>query len=84
MNKMKYIIVDNGMYETPVIFNEATDHSQMAADTFGFKKNVISAGFVSFSKDGLYCHGRSVSLDLDSRPEEDARIINRMIGATDD
>ena len=81
---MKYIIIDNGMYETPVIFDEATDHSMMASDSFGFKKNVISAGFVNFSTDGLYCHGRSVSLKLESRPEEDARIINKMIGATDD
>ncbi len=84
MNKMKYIIVDNGMHETPVIFGEEMDHTQMASDAFGFKKNVVSAGFVCFSTDGLYCYGQSVSLKIESRPEKDAAIINRMIGATDD
>ena len=91
MNKMKYIIVDNGMYETPVIFGEEMDHAQMASDlipmasdAFEFKKKVVSAGFVCFSTDGLYCYGQSVSLKLESRPKEDAAIINRMIGATDD
>jgi len=84
MNKMKYIIVDNGMYETPVIFGDEIDHGQMAIDTFGFGKNVVAAGFVCFSTDGLYCYGQSVSLKLNSRPEKDAAIINRMIGATDD
>lgn len=84
MNKMKYIIIDNGGYDTPVIFDEATDHSMMASDSFGFKKNVVAAGFVRFSSDGLYCYGRSISLKIESRPDEDARLINKMIGAIND
>lgn len=84
MNEMKYIIVDDGMMEKPVIFDDATDHSQMASDLFGFKKDVVSAGFVSFSKDGLQCYGRSVSLNIKSRPEEDSKLINRMLGVPND
>lgn len=81
MNKMKYIVVDNGMYDTPIIFDEATDHSVMAAAVHG---KVISAGFVVFRPTGLECAGRSVSLKIESAGEVDSKLINKMLGVNDD
>jgi len=82
---MKYIIIDNGMFETPIIFDEATDHSEMVSGAMGFKQNVVSAGFVQltgFVKNGpatVNCYGRSTSLKIGSRLE-DTKLINRMLG----
>ena len=81
MNKMKYIIVDNGMYDTPIIFNEATNHSVMAAAVPG---KVVSAGFVVFRPTGLECYGRSVSLNINSAGEVDSKLINKMLGVGDE
>ena len=81
MKRMKYIVVDNGMYDTPIIFDEATEHSTMLGNVAG---TLVSAGFVSFSKEGLQCFGKSVSLEKSSRPEEDSALINRLIGAVEE
>lgn len=81
MKQMKYIVVDNGMYDTPIIFDEATEHSAMLSNVAG---TLVSAGFVSFSKEGLQCFGKSVSLDIKARPKEDSALINRLIGAVEE
>ncbi len=81
MNKMKYIIVDNGMYAAPIIFDGATDHSAMAAAVHG---KVVSAGFIRFTPKGLECYGDSFSLGIASRPEEDTEMINNLLGVQDD
>lgn len=87
MKKMKYIIIDNGMYETPVIFDEATDHKQMAINVGGSNVNVIAAGFIQCIFDGrdvgFSCYGRSVSLGVNSRPDLDSALIHRMMGDDD-
>ena len=80
MGQMKYIIVDNGQWDAPVIFDESTQHFTMAANTPG---TVIAAGFVRFTTDGLECYGQSISLGIKSRPE-DTKLINKMIGGPDD
>lgn len=76
MKKMKYIIVDNGQWDAPVIFDEFTQHYAMAANIPG---KVIAAGFVRFTPNGLECYGNSVSLKISSR-EEDSALINKMLG----
>lgn len=38
---------------------------------------IASAGFVDIG-DSVKCHGRSESLNMDSRPEQDAAIIAKM------
>lgn len=80
MKKMKYIIVDNGQWEAPVIFDEATQHYTMAQNVFG---EVVAAGFVVFRPEGLECYGESISLGIESRPE-DSKLINKMLGVSDD
>ena len=83
---MKYIIVQSGGCETPILFTELMDHCQVAG---GLK--VVSAGFVSIGTkrvdtgiggyEELECtaYGKSVSLNLSSRPDEDTRLITRAI-----
>jgi len=83
MNKMKYIIVEGAYnYPTSYIFPESIQHNAMASEVVGGTK-VLGAGFVSFTKDGLQCWGRSVSLDIDSRLEIDTKIINRELKGPD-
>jgi hypothetical protein len=86
---MKYVMMivsrgDSSM-KLPVIFPDAVSHIEMAkatkqairnedvkANTPFRKVEVVSAGFVKVS--GI-CHGRSETLDMDSRGE-DTGIIN--------
>lgn len=80
MKKMKYIIVDNGQWDAPVIFDEFTQHFTVAANTPG---EVISAGYVQFMPTGLECYGESISLGIKARPEIDSKMINKMLGVPD-
>lgn len=85
MNKMKYIVINNSGFEEPVMFGETMTHSDVALALAGFDAtNIVSAGFVVGNSEGLTCYGRSVSLDKDSRPEEDTKLINRMLGYSND
>ena len=81
MKKLKYIIADG----SPILFGEATNHSDVAR---GF--NVTNAGFCSIDfvkgnnreiddKYKVTCYGESVTLDKKSDPEFDAGKIERMI-----
>ncbi len=80
MKKMKYIIVDNGQWDAPVIFDEFTQHFTVAANTPG---KVIAAGFIRWTPDGMECYGESISLGVKARPE-DTKMINKMLGVSDD
>lgn len=72
----KYIITENG---SAILFSEAQSH----CDFREFKP--VSAGFVQiYTPKGLDeivvgCYGRSLSLDLPSNPEVDAKLIKRQI-----
>ncbi len=77
--KQKYIITRN---REIIVFPEMIQHS----DFSDWKP--ISAGFISFgvNKDGnptCSCHGRSISLGLDSRPEEDTLIAKLQLNMLD-
>ena len=82
MNYMKYIMFDNGMYDVPVIFSNAEDHGDTARPYLNRGWQVLSAGMIDFSPEGLRCYGDSHSLKVKARPE-DSDIVNRMIGARD-
>lgn len=77
MIRMKYIVVDNGAWFAPVLFCEAVQHFEMANNVHG---EVISAGYVRFTPTGLECYGASISLGLQSAPEIDSKMINKMLG----
>lgn len=83
--KMKYIIVDDGLNDTPILFPEYIDHGNMFS---GVKQSasstieVLSAGFVSITPNSgtiqVKCFGHSQSLNL--RPRDvDSDLIRRHI-----
>lgn len=72
---MKYIIVETSSgCESAILFDEILFHDKVAGS-----QRVVSAGFCCLSNDGgeivPIAYGKSVSLGLASRPEEDAKII---------
>ena len=77
--KQKYIITENTEI---IVFSELLQHSD-------FKSfNPISAGFISFgtNKEGnptCSCYGKSISLGLNSNPEEDTKIAKRQLNMLD-
>ena len=79
MNRIKYIRTkDNEI----IIFGEIMQHS----DFRNF--NPVSAGFISFgiNKEGnptCSCYGYSISLNLDSKEEEDTRLAKLQLGMLD-
>lgn len=84
--EMKYIVVqghheDAGDVEVPLIFPYVVVHKDMA-DVFYRNRDirmqkVVAAGFVYWDKQGqAVCHGMSESLNIKSRPEQDAKLIN--------
>ena len=81
MNEVKYVIV-NGC---AIVFSAAIQHKDMV----GYNEKCEGAGFVRFDTetDPIYgdtivvakCYGKSVSLGIESRPEEDSRIVTRQL-----
>jgi hypothetical protein len=71
--KLKYIVFKN---EQAILFGEDWAHG----DFLRFM-DVRSAGFVSINSETreANCFGKSVSLGVESMPEEDKRIIDRIL-----
>ena len=75
MSKVKYIRTKS---DEIIVFSEYLQHSR-------FKWfNPISAGFISISANGksdptIQCYGTSISLRLDSKPEEDSELARKQI-----
>lgn len=80
--QMKYIVVDGNLSDTIYLFPGHVQHADFAQTVGATKDILLSAGFVSHSKDGLNCYGRSVSLDLASR-SEDTKLLMREFGLDD-
>ena len=74
MDHAKYIIIKGGGLELPVVFSPLLKHSDVAK---GFV--IAAAGFCDISNNEVACWGKSVSLDIESRPVEDAYLIRRQI-----
>ena len=74
---MKYITYESIEYGSIfVIFDKITNHDDMAS-RLSYEK-ILGAGFVGFADDvGACCYGKSVSLKIKSRGQEDNKIINR-------
>ena len=81
MQEVKYVIVGG----SAIVFSAAIQHKDMV----GYNEKCEGAGFVRFDTetDPIYgdtiivakCYGKSVSLGIESRPEEDSRIVTRQI-----
>ena len=79
MNRVKYIRTKN---DEIIVFGEIMQHSEFR------NFNPISAGFISFglNKEGnptCSCFGESISLNLDSKQEEDTLLAKRHLGMLD-
>jgi len=74
--KIKYIVID---FIAPVLMSIASQHSD-----FGRYKKVTSAGFCSVDQNvdtgkfEVHCWGESISLNIKSDPEHDARVIGNL------
>jgi hypothetical protein len=74
-NRMKYIVFYHEGIESFYLIPNCMKHSSpMIA-----KSNIISAGFVQWTKDGVHCYGESVSLNCKSRGDVDSRLINKSV-----
>lgn len=78
MSNGKYIIyVDPASdEETPIIFPFWLSHASVARL---HNHQPVSAGFVYLNGEVVVAYGRSDILKLDSRPDEDSRLIQRML-----
>lgn len=81
MSKVKYITFDTGLIDDIVIFSDMQQHAEIAR---GLPGTPISAGFISIGVNQDYeiqvkCYGNSISLKLESRPEEDERLARRAL-----
>lgn len=74
----KYIIIEiENVGILPIIFYGVISHNDMLTSIRNTYPNckVESAGFVSISGTGIKAYGRSVSLDISSRPEIDSLLL---------
>ena len=76
MDDAKYVVVMENGTESVIIFPCWMYHKNIADG-----RRVISAGNVWFDncKDAVGCYGKSTSLNICSRPEEDAQLIKTSI-----
>ena len=72
----KYIVIESQLgAECLIAFSHLLTHAEV-----GHRLPVVSAGFLFISDKGkAQCFGKSTSLNLESRPEQDTDLANRQI-----
>lgn len=76
MDTMKYILSGRKV----MVFDAAIPHVTAAAGFVAQGLQIHGAGFVRQLQDGTWeCYGRSVGLDVDSRPGRDCTFLNLMM-----
>jgi hypothetical protein len=79
MSRRKYIIIEAGNLEMPILFSDLQSHAGVAASMTAHAGTVVSAGFWSVNTEGRYtCYGESVSLKIKSRPDADSYLMNQL------
>ena len=76
---MKYIVLEGGIGEAPVVFSRELTHRWVAERLRPMA--AVSAGFVRMVDGEPQCYGKSDSLRLPSRPEADSVLVRKMLGA---
>jgi len=76
MPQCKYIVTDLGFPE-PIVFSETLNHNDVARAIGG---TVLGAGFCYIQDNKYVCYGKSTSLKMDSRGDEDSKVLNRRFG----
>lgn len=74
----KYIMLNDGLHDIPIIFPDRLVHESVASSLLQHEEHknlkVVSAGSVDIGLD-CSCYGKSETLKLESRPE-DGRVIS--------
>lgn len=71
----KYIVVHSGFgTESIIVFSELLSHADVARG-----QSVVSAGMIQLGDRDAACYGRSSTLDLNARPEEDSWLANKQL-----
>ena len=77
----KYLILQTPEGEKAVIFPEEDFFHDEMAERLG-QLGIIAAGFVQIGENGkVHCFGRSESLDVEGRGEDDEIVIARQLAA---
>ena len=76
----KYIVIKHPGYatDTIIMFPDYIPHKDFYND-YDVHGKVVSAGFILLLDGEFICHGDSISLDVNSRPEDSA-LANKMFG----
>lgn len=81
MVKIKYIVMRYKGFETGVIFPEHLGHDEFAKNMRVGKNDILGAGFADFKDINghtiIKCYGSSLSLNIDSRDNDDAMVLTR-------
>lgn len=75
---MKYITYtnENGI-PSFVIFDKHTEHKSLSKRLRYTR--ILGAGFVVIDRFGITCYGESLSMNVQSKEEEDSKIIRRSL-----
>ena len=68
MDSAKYIMFNNHSMKVPIIFPCTVSHAEMANHFPRWE--VVSAGFVQWTKDGIFAYGDSITLKVKSNPSD--------------
>jgi hypothetical protein len=77
---MKYIVVRTPQGEEPIVFPARFMHAYLAQQLA--PAEVVAAGFVRLTPDGVECFGSSAGLHIRSRGAEDAVLLARGLQAS--
>lgn len=76
MRIAKYIVWD-GCGKQAVVFDDLINHSDMAR-ALGMEK-VLGAGFCYLDDGAFHSYGKSISLNIHSRGQDDDKILNEKL-----
>lgn len=77
---MKYLVVRTPRGEEPVIFSSRFLHAYLAQQLA--PAEVVAAGFVRLSAEGIECYGASAGLNIRSRGATDAALVAGALSPT--
>jgi hypothetical protein len=73
---MKYVILDDGLFTNPIVFNEVIQHSAFLA----MPGEIISAGFVSIDCENRNAKAYGESVSLGKKPgKDDDWLLTRLL-----
>lgn len=83
---LKYLAYRGDLCQQIILFSPMDEHYSVAQRLNIDKDDILGAGFVDIAgrKDRLTCYGRSISLGVVSRGDEDTKLLHRYLSYEDD